>query len=84
MATGRASATVIAFSCVKKSNPCGPYAFASPNSESFQPPNEWYATGTGIGTLMPIMPTVHLALEAPRGAAVVREDRRAVAVLARR
>src|SRR6185312_4425258 len=24
---------------------------------SFQPPKEWYATGTGIGTLMPIIPT---------------------------
>ena len=30
---------------------------ASPNSELFQPPNEKYAIGTGIGTLMPTMPT---------------------------
>src|SRR5262245_14012673 len=30
----------------------------SPNRESFQPPKEWYAIGTGIGTLTPIMPTV--------------------------
>ena len=29
----------------------------SPKSESFQPPKEWKAIGTGIGTLMPIMPT---------------------------
>ena len=25
----------------------------SPNSDSFQPPKEWNAIGTGIGTLMP-------------------------------
>ena len=30
----------------------------SPNSEFFHPPNECHPTGTGIGTLMPIMPTV--------------------------
>src|SRR6266536_2556694 len=30
----------------------------SPNSESFHPPKEWYAIGTGIGTLTPIIPTV--------------------------
>ena len=24
----------------------------SPNKEAFQPPNEWNAIGTGIGTLM--------------------------------
>ena len=36
--------------------PAGPYAFASPNREFFQPPKEWYATGTGIGTLMPTIP----------------------------
>ena len=29
----------------------------SPNIESFQPPKEWKAIGTGIGTLMPIIPT---------------------------
>src|ERR671935_211962 len=28
----------------------------SPNSEFFQPPKEWYPTGTGIGTLTPTMP----------------------------
>ena len=42
---------------MKKSNPWTPYAFASPNSDFFHPPNEWYATGTGMGTLMPIIPT---------------------------
>ena len=29
----------------------------SPNKERFQPPNECQAIGTGIGTLMPTMPT---------------------------
>ena len=29
----------------------------SPNSERFQPPKLWNAIGTGIGTLMPTMPT---------------------------
>ncbi|MCY1414622.1 hypothetical protein D9M71_300770 [compost metagenome] len=29
----------------------------SPNSEFFQPPKLWKAIGTGIGTLMPTMPT---------------------------
>jgi hypothetical protein len=29
----------------------------SPNSEAFQPPKLWNAIGTGIGTLMPTMPT---------------------------
>src|SRR6478735_474328 len=54
---GSSQREVIAFSAVKKSKPCGPYAFASPKSDAFHPPNEWYATGTGIGTLMPIIPT---------------------------
>jgi hypothetical protein len=56
-AAGSIQRAVTAFSRVKKSNPCTPYALASPNSDCFHPPNEWYATGTGIGTLMPIMPT---------------------------
>ncbi len=30
----------------------------SPKPDRFHPPNEWYATGTGIGTLMPTMPTL--------------------------
>ncbi len=29
----------------------------SPNSESFQPPNENAPMGTGIGTLIPTIPT---------------------------
>ena len=28
----------------------------SPNSECFQPPKEWNAIGTGIGTFTPTMP----------------------------
>ena len=35
----------------------GPYACRSPKRDDFQPPNEYQATGTGIGTLMPTMPT---------------------------
>ena len=34
-----------------------PWAWVSPNRLFFQPPNEKYAIGTGIGTLMPIIPT---------------------------
>ena len=34
-----------------------PWTWASPKSELFQPPKEWYAMGTGIGTLIPTMPT---------------------------
>ena len=34
-----------------------PWAWVSPNSDAFQPPKEKYPTGTGTGTLMPIMPT---------------------------
>ena len=55
---GRASGVVIDLlareevEAVRRRTPC-----ASPKSDFFQPPNEWYATGTGIGTLMPIMPT---------------------------
>ena len=48
---------MIAFCCVKNRTPSAPWAFVSPKSESFQPPNENVATGTGIGTLMPIIPT---------------------------
>ena len=29
----------------------------SPNSERFHPPKEWNAIGTGIGTLIPTIPT---------------------------
>lgn len=29
----------------------------SPNKESFQPPKEWNATGTGMGTFTPTIPT---------------------------
>ena len=42
---------------VKKRTPSSAVGLASPNSDSFQPPKENVATGTGIGTLMPIMPT---------------------------
>ena len=42
---------------VKKCTPSVPWAWESPNSERFQPPKEKYAIGTGIGTLIPTMPT---------------------------
>jgi hypothetical protein len=29
----------------------------SPNKDAFQPPKEWNAIGTGIGTLIPTIPT---------------------------
>jgi hypothetical protein len=53
----------------------------SPNSERFQPPNEWKAIGTGIGTLMPTMPTSTRLRELAGGVAVAGEDGGAVAVL---
>ncbi len=37
---GSSQREVIAFSRVKKCTACGPYAFVSPKSESFHPPNE--------------------------------------------
>jgi hypothetical protein len=52
----------------------------SPNSERFQPPKEWKAIGTGIGTLMPTMPTWIPVCEIAGGVAVAGEDRGAVAV----
>ena len=55
---GSSHRLVTAFSRVKKLTASGPYAFALPNMESFHPPKEKWPTGTGIGTLMPIMPTV--------------------------
>src|SRR6185503_4514354 len=48
---------VTTFVRVKKCTPSVPYAWLSPNNEFFQPPNEKYATGTGIGTLTPTIPT---------------------------
>jgi len=48
---------VTAFCWVKNFTPSAPCAFVSPNSDCFQPPNEKVATGTGIGTLIPIIPT---------------------------
>ena len=54
---GSSQRAVTAFWAVKNRNPSAPWALVSPNSESFQPPKEKVATGTGIGTLMPIMPT---------------------------
>ena len=32
--------------------------FSGPNTERFQPPKQWKAIGTGIGTLTPTMPTL--------------------------
>ena len=46
-----------------------PCTCRSPNSELRQPPNEKNAIGTGIGTLMPTMPTSISLLELARGAA---------------
>ena len=37
--------------------PSGPYMALSPKIDAFHPPKECQATGTGIGTLMPTMPT---------------------------
>ncbi len=34
-----------------------PWTWVSPNSDAFQPPKEKYAMGTGMGTLIPTMPT---------------------------
>ncbi len=46
--------------------PSGPYTELSPNSESFHPPKLCAAAGTGIGTLIPTMPTVAPAAKASR------------------
>jgi hypothetical protein len=40
-----------------KRTPSGPCMWWSPKSDAFQPPNEWNAIGTGIGTLTPTIPT---------------------------
>jgi hypothetical protein len=66
---------------VKKCTPSVPCACVSPNSELFQPPKEKYAIGTGTGHVDADHADLDLVLEAPGGAAVVGEDRRAVAVL---
>ncbi len=55
--TGLGHRWVITLPRVKNFTPSGPYMCVSPTSESFQPPNECHATGTGIGTLIPTIPT---------------------------
>ena len=53
----------------------------SPNRLVFQPPKPCQAIGTGIGTLMPTMPTCDAARELARHVAVAREAGDAVAEL---
>ncbi len=48
---------VIVLRRVQKRTPSRPCMWWSPNSDCFQPPNEWNAVGTKIGTLTPTMPT---------------------------
>ena len=52
----------------------------SPKSESFQPPKEWKAIGTGIGHVDPDHADGNLALERPGDLAGRREHRGSVAV----
>ena len=61
-------------------DPSMPWAWVSPNSEAFWPPKLKYAMGTGIGTLMPTMPTSTSFWKRRAAPAVVGEDGGAAAV----
>ena len=54
--SGQRCVTVLTL--VQNFTPSMPCWLVSPNALRFHPPKVWYATGTGIGTLIPTMPTL--------------------------